>query len=193
MNELAAKQEAFEEANRLKNQFRALDEDEVEFLDSVLESTRAEEDRVKRETAEGLDLFRRQQEEADKKARRESEGAAVVEKGSPTGEEEQWIAGGRKRKRTKERDGLKGVKIRTASSTNESTKPAPVDSELLSLNNPSSSERKSENVKPPSQARRDQVAPVTKPASPVTVSKMLPAPLKGSLGLVDYGSDEDED
>lgn len=61
-----AKQEAFEEKMKLKNQFRALDEDEVEFLDSIMESTRAQEAAVKKETAEQLELFRRQREEAEK-------------------------------------------------------------------------------------------------------------------------------
>ncbi|KAI6806655.1 hypothetical protein KC340_g18782, partial [Hortaea werneckii] len=42
----AAKQEAFDEATRFRNQFRSLDEDEVEFLDSVLESTRTQEAEV---------------------------------------------------------------------------------------------------------------------------------------------------
>lgn len=57
----AAKQAAFEEAHKLKNQFRPLDEDEVDFLDSVLASTRAEEERVKKETQSGLDKFREEQ------------------------------------------------------------------------------------------------------------------------------------
>ncbi|KAJ9627621.1 hypothetical protein H2203_002833 [Taxawa tesnikishii (nom. ined.)] len=65
----AAKQEAFEESIRLKNQFRSLDDDEVEFLDSVLESTRAKENAVKKETAEQLGLFRKQQEEVEAAAR----------------------------------------------------------------------------------------------------------------------------
>jgi hypothetical protein len=189
LNELAAKQEAFEEANRLKNQFRALDEDEVEFLDSVLESTRAEEDRVRRETAEGLELFRKQQEEADKKARTGSEGVSVAEEGSPTGEEEQWMAGGRKRKRAKEKEVLKGVKIRRSFSTNESTKPV-----SLSSSNESSSLTKeiSKSAASPTQVQTDRVPPVTKLASPAIVVKIQRAPPKGGLGLVDYGSDEDD-
>ncbi|KAF3766807.1 hypothetical protein M406DRAFT_244207, partial [Cryphonectria parasitica EP155] len=36
----AAKQAAFEEANRLKHQFRALDEDEIGFLDEVVQRKR---------------------------------------------------------------------------------------------------------------------------------------------------------
>ncbi|KAI9801944.1 MAG: hypothetical protein M1825_002999 [Sarcosagium campestre] len=64
----AAKQEAFEESIRLKNQFRALDEDEIDFLDSVLESTRQREAELKRETNEGLDAFRRRRAEEDQRA-----------------------------------------------------------------------------------------------------------------------------
>lgn len=54
----AAKQAAHDEALRLRNQFRALDEDEVEFLADVREAKRAEEERVRRETEEGLKAFR---------------------------------------------------------------------------------------------------------------------------------------
>ncbi|KAL4914181.1 N-terminal domain of NEFA-interacting nuclear protein NIP30-domain-containing protein [Aspergillus aurantiobrunneus] len=89
-----AKQEAFEEKIKLKNQFRALDEDEVEFLDSIMESTRAQEDTVKKETAEQLELFRRQREEAEK-AHLEDTTADVT----PATEAEDWKIGSRKRRR----------------------------------------------------------------------------------------------
>ncbi|KAK8901715.1 hypothetical protein QC760_010140 [Botrytis cinerea] len=130
----AAKQDAFEEANKLKNQFRSLDEDEIEFLDSVLESTRAEEDRVRKETAEGLELFRKQQEDADKKARAADDGGAQIQDGSPVREDE-WGTAGRKRKRTKDKEVLKGVKVRRASSSTStkdlSTKPTKDDSDSI--------------------------------------------------------------
>lgn len=119
---LAAKEEAFQESIKLKNQFRNLDEDEVEFLDSVLESTRKKEEEVKKETSEQLDLFRRQQEEKDREL---LEGGEEVEAkaGSPTAVESQsqWAVNARKRKRTKENDrtGLKGFKLRKNSSTGE--------------------------------------------------------------------------
>ncbi|KAK5653931.1 hypothetical protein OQA88_7856 [Cercophora sp. LCS_1] len=54
----AAKQAAFEEANRIKNQFRALDDDEIDFLEGVRETKREEEERAKREVEEGLRAFR---------------------------------------------------------------------------------------------------------------------------------------
>ncbi|KAL2067056.1 hypothetical protein VTL71DRAFT_1480 [Oculimacula yallundae] len=174
----AAKQEAFEEANKLKNQFRGVDEDEAEWLDSVLESTRAEEDRIKKETAEGLSLFRQQQDEADKKAR-EGSGSAATEAGSPTVEEESWVAGGRKRKRTKEKEGLKGVKIRRVSTT-EAAKPT--------------------QAHPPTPEELPAPEPQSQPSKKVSDAKTIAAesknpsePPKPTSGLVSYGSDDDDD
>lgn len=119
----AAKEEAFQESIKLKNQFRNLDEDEVEFLDSVLESTRRKEEEVRRETGEQLDAFRRLQEEKDKEL---LEGSIVGEdvngdgkSGSPVSGEGQWAVNARKRKRAKEKEGLRGVKLRKTSSTSE--------------------------------------------------------------------------
>ncbi|KAK3987589.1 N-terminal domain of NEFA-interacting nuclear protein NIP30-domain-containing protein [Cladorrhinum sp. PSN332] len=54
----AAKQAAFEEASKLKNQFRALDDDEIEFLDEVRVKKREEEEKRRREVEEGLRKFR---------------------------------------------------------------------------------------------------------------------------------------
>ena len=182
MNLLAAKQEAFEEANRLKNQFRSLDEDEIEFLDSVLETTRAEEQRVKRETAEGLEQFRKQQEEADKRARRGSDGAQVADNGYPIMEEEQWAAGGRKRKRAKEKDVIKGVKIRRSSTAEKVVDPV---AESSWPSRPSAAK----NL-----GNTSRAAPSDVPVQPTQASdeKTPAAPAKAGLGLVDYGSDDDE-
>ncbi|KAG9232064.1 N-terminal domain of NEFA-interacting nuclear protein NIP30-domain-containing protein [Amylocarpus encephaloides] len=178
----AAKQEAFEEANRLKNQFRALDEDEIEFLDSVLESTRAEEARVKKETAEGLALFRQHQEEAEKKARIGSADVSNPDEGSPVAEEESWVASGRKRKRTKEKEVLKGVKIRRSSTANEGDK---------------CSNQSSTAAKPTDAAAKEATADQTKEASKTDIgtpveTKKPPAVPKTS-GLVGYASDDDDD
>jgi hypothetical protein len=167
-----------------------LDEDDIEFLDSVLESTRAEEDRVKRETREGLEAFRKQQEEADKKAR-EGEGRPTFGDASPTAEEEQWVAGGRKRKRKAEKEILKGVKIRRASSAAE-------DSKAASPSTPSTKKQDAEHTgetesAKPSQKKQIESKSKTKPADAIAPPKPLAAPSKSGLGLVDYGSDEDDD
>ncbi|PQE06405.1 nefa-interacting nuclear nip30 protein [Rutstroemia sp. NJR-2017a WRK4] len=189
----AAKQEAFEEANKIKNQFRALDEDEVDFLDSVLESTRAEEDRVKKETAAGLELFRKQQEEADKKARTETDGAPAQEASAVLKEE--WISAGRKRKRAKEKEGLKGVKIRRGSSAAEqaSTPPkavpvkAPAQGDASQKSSSSRSTAPVESVKLPTEAQPSVTS------KPEEMKKAAQSPPKKGLGLVDYGSDDDDD
>ncbi|KAK4867912.1 hypothetical protein LT330_007571 [Penicillium expansum] len=104
-----AKQEAFEEKSRLKNQFRSLDEDEVDFLDSVLESTRAKEAAVKRETAEQLEAFRRQREEAQKALLQSTSSDATPVQG------EEWTTLARKRRHDKHRHSLIPGKKRKAS------------------------------------------------------------------------------
>lgn len=92
---VAAKQAAFEEANKIRNQFRALDDDEVEFLDEVVAAKRKEEERVRRETEDGVKSFRERQ--------RRTSGEGVVEEDK----EEDWGVG-RKRKR-RDKDKEKGV------------------------------------------------------------------------------------
>ncbi|KAF5021405.1 hypothetical protein F66182_6554 [Fusarium sp. NRRL 66182] len=102
----AAKQAEFEEQTKLRNQFRALDDDEIEFLDEIRANKRAEEERVKRETEEGLKAFRERQK--DDPGQNETD--AAQEGG------ESWGVG-RKRKRNKERD-VKGLR-RKVSGTEE--------------------------------------------------------------------------
>lgn len=94
---VAAKQAAFEEQNKIKNQFRALDDDEADFLDEVRERKRRAEEEVRRETEEGLQAFRQAQ---------KGKGG-----GADGGEEDReggWGVG-RKRRRVKERE-VKGVR-----------------------------------------------------------------------------------
>ncbi|KAK4064969.1 uncharacterized protein Triagg1_8785 [Trichoderma aggressivum f. europaeum] len=93
----AAKQAAFEEQNKLKNQFRALDDDEIEFLDEVRAKERAEEERARREVEEGLKAFRERQKSTGGGGEASS-GTAREDGGGEEGEEG-WTVGGRKRKR----------------------------------------------------------------------------------------------
>ena len=198
---IAAKQEAFEESIKLKNQFRNLDEDEVEFLDSVLESTRAKEDAVRKETTEQLDLFKRQQEEADKALREENDGKEVDEAGSPTTGESQWAVAGRKRKRAKEKECLKGVKLRKSSSTQESGTPVANKKEDKGDTSPvrrtaalaDAGERQeivngTKTIESPSSAA---IATTKASPTPADGSPSRPKPLPG-LGLAGYSSDEDD-
>lgn len=203
---IAAKQEAFEESIRLKNQFRTLDDDEVEFLDSVLESTRAKEEAVKRETVEQLDVFRRQQEEADRALLlQQQEGLdedKVGKTGNPTTEETQWAVNGRKRKRVKEKDVLKGVKLRKSSIASKS--PTAADGTLpstLTTMNATTKEDDTTNQAPPSFGLADgkrysNSAFLTRSRSQEGLSETAVPLSKGpglpGLGLAGYCSDDED-
>ena len=202
----AAKQEAFEESIRLKNQFRSLDEDEVEFLDSVLESTRTKEAEIKKETTEQLDLFRRQQEEADKALLAEAaDGSRTnVVVGAGSVEEEQWAVNGKKRRRGKDKQVLKGVKLRKTSSAGDS-KTAPPD-ERGALRSPTleiatkdlGGARKDEafngtNTTTTKSVTGGEGAKSTAvPTSPSNDAPVTAAKSAAALGLGDYSSDDDD-
>ncbi|KAJ4150782.1 hypothetical protein LMH87_011516 [Akanthomyces muscarius] len=109
----AAKEAAAAEASKLTNQFRALDDDEVEFLDEVAARQRQAEESVRRETEEGLKAFR-----AATRKKVEKEGVGIDGEGQ--GEEEEW--GTRKRKRRTERDAGLGVAKRKVSVGEEGKK-----------------------------------------------------------------------
>lgn len=116
---LAAKQAAFEEQNKIRNQFRALDDDEIDFLDEVREKKRNEERMARRELEEGLKAFR---------DRRKDESTTVEENEGADGEE--WGVG-RKRKRVKERD-VKGVRRRVSEAKEENGEKGVVEDVKLS-------------------------------------------------------------
>lgn len=192
---IVAKQEAFEEKIKLKNQFRSLDEDEVDFLDSIMESTRAQEAAVKKDTADQLEVFRKQREETEK---------ALLEDGSanvvPAAEGEDWKIPGRKRRREKKRDSLIPGKKRksTAEGIGEDS---PQTEKKTEGNQPSTKEEKNTEPVPaksgPAAPQKEpQSAPGSnnpgKPAAKTTNSKP-PEPPKpaASLGLAYYGSDSE--
>lgn len=182
----------------MKNQFRNLDEDEIEFLDSVLESTRAKEVAIKRETAQQLDLFRRQQEEADKALFNQGGDADDANNSSTAGnipsDESQWATNGRKRKRGKEKEVLKGVKLRKSSTNGVPLALAvkPLGIAPASVKNNNDVEDKSDptttvslvevKAKPPPDAGDEAATKL-----PVEENKLA----KSHLGLGGYSSDED--
>ncbi|KID87977.1 NEFA-interacting nuclear protein NIP30 [Metarhizium guizhouense ARSEF 977] len=101
----AAKQAAFEEQNKIRNQFRALDDDEIEFLDEVVAARRKEEERVRRETEDGVRAFRELQ-------RRRGSGGEAVGEGHDEGED--WGVGRKRKRRDRDRDREKAVVRRRA-------------------------------------------------------------------------------
>ncbi|OTA57624.1 hypothetical protein K449DRAFT_467630 [Hypoxylon sp. EC38] len=180
----AAKQAAFEEQNRIRNQFRALDDDEIEFLDGVRDERRVEEERVKRETEERLASFRQAQKAA-------GTSTSVEDAGDNRGEEEEsvaWRGPAKKRKRSdKEVKGIvKGVKRRASEHERESERAvteSKLEEDVKTERTKTGALSDDTNLKS-SKATEAAEAPASKTA--------LEKP-KPKLGLVDYGSDEDDD
>jgi len=173
------------QAAKLKNQFRCLDDDEVDFLDSVLESTRAQEAAVRKETVAQLELFRKQQEELERAAlAEENETAPILES------EESWQVGPKKRKRARDKEVLAGVKLRKSSSAaSELVTPTLTNQTPGGMGSACTPAVKT----PPaltSVTRGTSPTSTAKPQSkrPDATPKALPAL---ALGLGNYSSDED--
>ncbi|KXT06172.1 hypothetical protein AC578_1418 [Pseudocercospora eumusae] len=172
---------AFEESLKLSNQFQSLNEDEIEFLDSVMESTRAQEAAVKKETTEQLDAFRRQQEEAERAAKQ-----AASHEAPETAEQESWSVG---KKRKKGKESLFGaVKLRRSSTTDKAEQPAPKAMDTKDSTKATESAAGRDAVKAePDEKSSDKVTPVA--ADTKTATKSTPTGV--GLGLGAYSSDED--
>ncbi|KAJ5688079.1 hypothetical protein N7536_010698 [Penicillium majusculum] len=187
-----AKQEAFEEKSRLKNQFRSLDEDEVDFLDSVLESTRAKEAAVKRETAEQLEAFHRQREEAQKALLESTSPEVAPVKG------EQWTALARKRRNDKHRKALISGKKRKASATdNAAGKDTNNGKDSQNQDGAGGSSTKKLDQGTSKSDKATPTAPATQPKVVTDTEKGQPKPKSPtkpplvSLGLAGYSSDSE--
>ena len=181
------------QANRLKNQFRSLDEDEVEFLDSVLESTRVKEAAIRKETIEQLDLFRKQQEEAEK--------AMLAEQNidDPPGEEEQWVISERKRKKGKNKEALRVVKLRKSSTSEQALPASKAASSPEAPPQPTAMQVKpvetAKAVSSPTKVipKQNQQAKAQSPVKELPSASPQPQhPKPLALGLANYSSDEDD-
>lgn len=141
----------------------------------MLESSKAKEAEVKKETIEQLDAFRRQQ-----------DGAGEAIGHSDIGEApeliERWESVPRKRKRQK--DILGGVKIRRRSSAdNAASRPKPTTGEKSEVVAESTQIDSNEETKTD---QKEKARPVP---GGISASSTSPKP---SLGLANYSSDEDE-
>ncbi|CEJ59033.1 Putative Podospora anserina S mat genomic DNA chromosome 6, supercontig 4 [Penicillium brasilianum] len=185
-----AKQEQFEEKIRLKNQFRALDEDEIDFLDSVLESTRAQEEAVKKDTADQLEVFRKQREEAEKAML----GSTASDVTPAPAEEEDWAIPARKRRRDKGKDALIPGKKRKASLTESGV--ATAKNEVAATK--ATSTPVTNTYSPTTAVNAVKGVSETKalssiPETTTTDTKQPAKPAPAALGLVGYGSDSDSE
>ena len=165
----------------MKNQFRSLDEDEIEFLDSVLESTRAKEAEVNKQTREELDAFRRQQEEAEKAADQQDDGQAEVT--------ESWTAGPRKRKKGREST-IGGVKIRRTSTVEKQAETAVIGNGVADDPGTASPRAKDETKGMTATGDTNSVAALE--SAKADTAMKPPSPTAVGLGLAAYSSEEDD-
>jgi hypothetical protein len=166
------KQAEFEERARYKLHV-SLNDEEADYLVSLEEKKRKEEANIRKATQEGLEAFRRQQEEEASKALEEDDATA------PGEEQVQWAAPGRKRKKGPETSLLKGVKLRKANSTSEESK---------KIETPAQGAKHDLGKAPTPTATK---ATTTTPASSQAKQPVKPTPAL-SLGL-GYASSDDED
>ncbi len=174
---IAAKQEAFEESIRLKNQFRALDDDEVEFLESVLESSKAKENAVKQETAEQLEAFRKQRALAEQ-ALLDTSTADQKDKSSIPVDKTAWTMQKKKRRRDKDNEPQSEPKSRKLSAS------APEEPQSKQK----SASESSEGLEVLSSTKVDDKPKVSSATAANERHQATPV----GLGLADYTSDEDD-
>ena len=199
---IVSKQEAFEESIRLRNQFRSLDEDEVDYLDSVLESERQKEEAVRKETSEQLDLFRQQQDDADNKQVRlaHTRGSSKANHSEEQPDAIMWTVSSRKRKRARDKEGLVGIaaKLRKASSTDPELKHIQDTGNGVGTETPSASSPAGEATldTPPTKAVEilsgaSTALPKASPSATSTSPRQPSAKSLALLGLLGYSSSED--
>jgi len=154
---------------------------------------------VRKETTEQLDLFRRQQEEADKALLEQAGDEQEFEEGKPGSPttESRWSVNAKKRKRVKEKEGLKGVKLRKSSSSTHDkiATLAKVRGDSVPSPKPETSNF-TENTKLDDKASLSsshlQTAKPPKHSTTITnATKPAQGPTPG-LGLGGYSSDEDD-
>lgn len=159
----AAKQAAFEEANKLQNQFLSLNEDDIGFLDEVREKKRKDEESQKLEIEQGLKGFKEMQ-------KRTVGGGSDDEIETEKREEEaaDWTVGRKRRKVARD------VMLKKTSAVPEDQKKG-ADKDKGKQEQAIEVETKPK----PKATGKDDTAPVVEKKPP--------------LGLVAYGSDDSDD
>ena len=140
----------------------------------MLESTRAKEAEVRKETTQQLDIFRKQQEEAEK--------ATTYQGPAESPETEPWKTGSRKRKKGRE-TGIGGLKLRKTSTSEGKADATTQDA-------PKSPKPAETYDRPASVENTPAPAEFQDPDD--STSKSQSPPAATGLGLAVYSSDEDD-
>ena len=181
----ARKQEEFEEKLKFKNQFRALDEGDVEFLDSVLDGQRRLEAERRRAVEGEVERFREMQQVVEVAEEVEEEGEKWGKR--RRGEKRRSIAGVKvKRKGEEGEEGGKKRKIEEVKKEGmkEGMKEGKAEKKVES----EAAEKKGteENRTGNAEEKKVEVLP---PEPKVEVK----APVVAAVLGLDYGSDDDDD
>jgi hypothetical protein len=138
---------------------------------------------VKNETKEGLESFRKRQEELEKAAKEEGKGDDAREHGE---DEESWAAGRKRKRRAEKEKGVKGLKLRRSESSAGAEAKAEKGKEEHDLPETASPPKVPEVLEAKPKEEKAKASVVTLPET----SKKPAAPSKGLL--VSYDSDDDE-
>ncbi|EPS44007.1 hypothetical protein H072_2016 [Dactylellina haptotyla CBS 200.50] len=184
----ARKQEAFEEKLKFKNQFRSLDDGEVEFLDSIISEQRAEEEAKKKELESQLDDFRKLQYEADHDPN-------AVNPSLTEGSGNTWaVSARRKRKKDKENPIAANLKLRKMSDGTRKESALPVDDSTKASDKATNDEAPDPVLKPITTTNDISLLQSNSNIEKGNIKTPATAKQSGCLGgLVAYGSDSDED
>lgn len=203
----AAKQAAFDEKHAIKNQFRGLDDDDVDYLDDVRERMRADEERRRRETEEELAAFRAARRggggDEDGSGDDKKDGGDAPLDNAPLEKEveaavEEWVGSGPGRKRKRERDKdagglLKGIKRRASDITGDDDKKEQEERREKAQKTGNGSLKA--KLAMPAGGKivqgKDEGSRSSKESPKQSAPASAGAATKQKLGLVDYGSDSD--
>ena len=159
-----------------------------------MESTRAKEAAVKKETSEQLEAFRKQREAAEASLLDEAANLNTsIHGNSSAPDQESWTTSSKKRRRTKDKD-APIAKIRRKSTAEESPQEAPNSATSLEVSNttPPSKDAAALQASDVSEKPSYQVQSSVKVNVPVAPGAVIQArPVPSSLGLGVYSSDED--
>lgn len=144
---------------------------------------------MKQETREGLEVFRKRQEELDKASMRDTDTTDTT----TAAVDDEWATAAKKRKRAKE-GVLKGVKLRKSSTADSAVgkQVIPADKPIAQAENAKTGVDVGKTVKPLKDAdtARDTKS-ATKAATEANQTLEKSTESKAALGLVDYGSDDE--
>lgn len=147
-----------------------------------MESTRVKEAKVRKETAEQLEIFRKQREAAEKAQFEEDDDASTAATAGVPSSQVTWTAKPRKRRRDKEAVPSLGAKLRKTSSTEPAQPNVFTSGQNIAMDVRLTSGAAMANKGPADRA------PTEGPDAQVPKEEATPA---ATLGLGDYSSDDE--